>query len=95
MNNDEQRLPAILDMKAAAPLHAMLLARRGGDLQISGADVQRLGAQCLQVLLSAQATWNADGKALNITEPSAELTQSAESFGLDDPAALFGRVLCA
>ena len=65
--------------------------QRGVDLEISGAHVQRLGAQCLQILLSAQATWLADGKTLTITEPSLELTSSVQLFGLDDPAAIFGQ----
>jgi chemotaxis protein CheX len=92
---DTETLPAILDLKAAAPLHRMLLDQRGADLQISGAQVQRLGAQCLQVLLSAQTAWMVDGKVLTITEPSAELVTSLELFGLDDPAAVFGREQCA
>jgi len=85
------RLPAILDLKAAVQLHGMLVAQRGVDLEISGAHVQRLGAQCLQILLSAQATWLADGKTLTITEPSLELTSSVQLFGLDDPAVIFGQ----
>ena len=90
-----ETLPAILDLKAAAPLHRMLLAQRGADFQISGAQVQRLGAQCLQVLLSAQMAWMTDGKVLAVIEPSTELVTSVELFGLDDPTAVFGREQCA
>lgn len=91
MNTKVEQLPAILDLRAAVPLQRMLLAERGTNLRLSGARVQRLGAQCLQVLLSAQATWAADGKTLTIIEPSTEFTSSVEQFGLHDPMAVFGQ----
>ncbi|MHB1304126.1 MAG: STAS domain-containing protein [Acidiphilium sp.] len=55
-------LPAVLDLKAASPLAASLLARRGADIEIDGSAVERLGGQCLQVLLAARASWVADGQ---------------------------------
>ena len=91
----DRQLPAILDLKAAAPLHAMLAAQRGADLQIGGAQVQRLGAQCLQVLLCAQTAWLADGKSLTITEPSVELLNSIELFGVGEKAIVVGQEQCA
>uniref|UniRef100_UPI003783CF50 STAS domain-containing protein n=1 Tax=Methylocella sp. TaxID=1978226 RepID=UPI003783CF50 len=54
-------LAATLDLKAAAPLAAELCSIRGADVLIDGAHVERLGGQCLQVLMSAAATWRADG----------------------------------
>ena len=50
-------LPEVLDLKAATPLAVEFLAFRGKPLQFDGARVQRLGGQCLQVLLSAAKTW--------------------------------------
>lgn len=76
------KLPAILDMTAASPLKHALLSRRGHDIQIDGADVQRLGAQCLQVLLAARATWDADGHKLLIRNCSTELIAALELFGV-------------
>ncbi|WP_287799477.1 STAS domain-containing protein, partial [Acidiphilium sp.] len=60
---EQLMLDPILDLKAASPLAQALLARRGGDLRIDAGAVERLGGQCLQVLLSARATWEADGHA--------------------------------
>lgn len=70
-----------LDIKAAAPLAAELAAMRGGPLQIDGSAVERLGAQCLQVLLSASATWDADGLELELTGPSPAMLDAIESAG--------------
>ena len=64
-------LPAVLDLRAADPLKAQLLAVRGQETALDASAVERLGGLCLQVLLSALATWRADGQALtfiNVTE---------------------------
>jgi chemotaxis protein CheX len=60
-------LPAVLDIRAAAPLQAEILASRGQPLTLDASAVERLGGLCLQVLLSARATWAADGQALTVT----------------------------
>ena len=52
--SDALMLDPILDLKAAASLQAAILAHRGQALELDASAVQRLGAQCLQVLLSAQ-----------------------------------------
>ncbi len=78
----DMKLPAILDLTAASPLKDAFLSNRGRDIQIDGTDVQRLGAQCLQVLLAARATWDADGHKLLITSYSAELIAALELFGV-------------
>jgi chemotaxis protein CheX len=82
------RLPAILDLKAAAPLAAALLARRGEGVTIGAGEVQRLGGQCLQVLLSAAASWREDQNAMRFEAPSAEFLAALEHFGVA-PEALF------
>jgi anti-anti-sigma regulatory factor len=43
-----------LDLTAAAPLKAQLLAARGTPLSLDASAVRRIGAQCLQVLLAAR-----------------------------------------
>lgn len=58
-------LPAVLDFKAATPLAESLLALRGTALTIDASRVERIGGQCLQVLLSAQQSWSADDTALS------------------------------
>lgn len=64
------RLPANMDLGAAAPLKQALLAERGKPIVLDASDVERFGALCLQVLLAARATWAADGCAFRIAQPS-------------------------
>ncbi len=79
-------LPPILDLRAAAPLAADLLGRRGKPLTIDAAAVERLGGQCLQVLLSARNTWAADGQAFRVQNASTAFTDSLEALGAADLA---------
>lgn len=75
-------LPASLDAAAAPGLVETLLARRGAPLEINAEPVNRLGGQCLQILLSAAATWRADGVRLVVSAPSAEFSRALQLLGL-------------
>ena len=86
-------LPAVLDLRAADPLKAQLLAVRGQETALDASAVERLGGLCLQVLLSALATWRADGQSLtfiNVTEAFASqwsaLGASASDLALGEAA---------
>ncbi len=81
-NRSKIALSSELDIKAAAPLAAELAAMRGDAVEIDGSAVVRVGAQCLQVLLSASATWNADGLELELTAPSPAMLDAIDSAGL-------------
>ena len=59
-------LPENLDLKAAAPLKAALLARRGAPIEIEADQVRRFGGLCLQVLLAARKAWDRDGQPFSI-----------------------------
>lgn len=72
-----------LDIKAAAPLAAELLAIKGNDVVLNASQVERIGGQCLQVLLSAAATWNSDGAVLVIEEPSPAFVDAIQIAGLE------------
>ena len=74
-------LPPLLDITAAGPLAAQLLDLRGRDLAIDAAHVQRLGGQCLQVLLSAEHTWRADGANFAIEAASDRFLADWRLFG--------------
>jgi len=73
-----------LDMTAAAPLAKELLGHRGQPISLNAGNVRRLGGQCLQVLLSAQATWAADGQPFEIVEPSLEFAEGLAQMGATD-----------
>jgi chemotaxis protein CheX len=57
-------LPAVLDVCAAGSLHGALRGVRGRPVVLEAGSVQRLGGQCLQVLLAAAVVWRAEGVAL-------------------------------
>ena len=78
---DPLLLEPILDIKAAAPLQGALLARRGQAVEIDGSAVQRLGALCLQVLISAHRTWADDGAPFTIAPRSEALDDALRQFG--------------
>lgn len=75
-------LPEILDLKAAAPLVSEFLSHRGQPLDVDASRVERLGAQCLQVLLSAVATWRADEVPFSIRNPSSNFKDGLELLGI-------------
>jgi chemotaxis protein CheX len=83
----EFHLPAILDLKAASELMEMFLHHRGENLYIDGGAVQRLGGQCLQVLLCARQAWEADGHSLVVDNISTEGVAALELLGVE-PASL-------
>ena len=77
-------LPQILDLRAAAPLARELLALRGMPVALDASRVERLGALCLQALLSAQMMWRADGAPLTLINPSPAFLECAASLGALD-----------
>ncbi len=79
-------LPAVLDIQQAGPLRDDLLALRGQPLIIDGSAVERLGALCLQVLISAQQTWARDGFSLAIDRVSEAFADQWNAFGAPDRA---------
>ena len=74
-------LPENLDLKAAAPLKAALLERRGVAITVEADQVRRLGGLCLQVLLAARKAWDQDGQSFSITGPSEAFVETTRLFG--------------
>jgi chemotaxis protein CheX len=83
-------LSETLDLRAAAPLAAHLLALRGEDVILDASAVQRLGGQCLQILLSAKATWELDGAALHVVDPSPDFVEGLRLLGIQPEQLLEG-----
>ncbi len=83
-------LSDVLDLKAALPLAEGLLERRGSELMIDASQVERLGGQSLQILLSAISTWHADGLSIEFVNPSEPFVQGLALFGIDPEGFLNG-----
>ncbi|WP_427025364.1 STAS domain-containing protein [Aureimonas ureilytica] len=75
-------LPAVLDLTAAGALHAALLNHRGTPLALDAGEVKRLGGQCLQLLLSADRTWAADGVSIRLQGASEAFDRDLGFMGL-------------
>ncbi|HXW72753.1 MAG TPA: STAS domain-containing protein [Methylocella sp.] len=75
-------LPDILDLKAATPLTVQFLSARGVPLDVDGSRVERIGGQCLQVLLSAVKTWRADGNKFRLIKLSKEFRDGLLRLGV-------------
>ncbi|WP_372839881.1 STAS domain-containing protein [Phaeovulum sp.] len=71
-----------LDLSAAKDLHAAVLARRGGDLQLDAGQVTHLGALGLQLLLAAKQSWQRDGHRLAISPRSQAFDDALRLFGV-------------
>lgn len=76
------KLPENLDLSATVKLVELLSAKRGAALVINASEVIRVGAQCLQILLSAQRTWEADNLSFRIVEPSQPLVDCLSLVGI-------------
>ncbi len=81
------KLVPVLDLGAAAPLWANLCEVRGQPLEIDASAVDRLGGQCLQVLLAARAKWASDGVPFSISSPSPAFLEAAQLMMGDDDLA--------
>lgn len=75
-------LPEFLDIRAAQPLTSELLNARGKHLTIDASNVRKAGAQCVQVLLSARATWTADGYSMVVADPSEPFLDTLQTLGV-------------
>lgn len=75
-------LPAALTAAAATELADQLRSLRGAPLVLDADGVKKVGAQCVQVLLSAAATWRADGVAMTLRAPSPEFAEALRLMGL-------------
>jgi chemotaxis protein CheX len=80
-------LPPVLDLVTASALLEAFLERRGQKLVVDGAAVQRLGGQCLQVLLAARAAWAGDHQDFYVENCSEEFAAALELLGVE-PAKL-------
>ena len=86
------QLPEALDLLAAAPLAKSLIERRGASIAIDASSVQRVGAQCVQVLLSAASAWTADGHSLAIVNRSPGFVEGLQLLGIPQDAFIEGEV---
>jgi chemotaxis protein CheX len=77
----ELALADILDLTEARPLAEALTELRGRPVEVDASRVERLGALCLQVLISARRTWVEDGAAFSIVRASPAFVEQSARLG--------------
>jgi chemotaxis protein CheX len=83
ISSDEAlHLPEALDLRTATGLAASILTHQGNQLLLNGSKVKKVGAQCLQILVSAARMWERDGVPFALAEPSDELKNSLAVAGI-------------
>ena len=83
---DESRrvkLDPVLDLRAAVPLADQFRAMCGVEVFVDASEVERVGAQCVQVLLAAKKTWDDAGDRFELLQPSSQFRGGLETLGLD------------
>jgi chemotaxis protein CheX len=82
----ELSLAKVLDLNEATALHGKLMSMRGNDISIDASAVERVGAQCVQVLLAAAKSWEDDKKSFSIAKVSNAFTKTMQLIGINiDP----------
>ena len=79
-----------LDLTASSALCAALKERRGNTIIIDAENVEHLGSQCLQVLISAAVTWRADNAELAYSGQSSAFSEALQNFGAPMDALVTG-----
>ena len=75
-------LDETLDLNAASELAKTLGGLRGTAITIDPSQVGRVGAQCIQVLISASKTWSGDGIDFAVMPGSEPFAEGLELLGL-------------
>lgn len=76
------QLPASLSAAAAQDLLGTVIAHRGQALRLDAVHVTMIGAQCAQILMAAQRSWQAEGQAFEVVNLTEDAWNSLGILGL-------------
>lgn len=79
----ELALEKVLDLNEATNLHGKLMNLRGSDLAIDASAVERAGALCIQVLMSAARTWEEEKLSFTFSKMSDALAKTMQLIGVN------------
>ncbi|MCM2401101.1 STAS domain-containing protein [Rhizobium sp. S153] len=77
------RLSAVLDLNEASNLRENLMSLRGSGLAIDASGVERVGAQCVQILMAGASAWEADKKPFSFVKVSDAFTKTLQLIGVN------------
>lgn len=73
-----------LDIAATTALKAELLEAGEAPVRINASQVERVGTQCVQLLLSAATSWREQGRDFAITDRSDAFESALDQLGIRD-----------
>lgn len=76
-------LATVLDLNEASNLHVKLMSLRGSDLTIDASGVERVGAQCMQVIMAAKKNWDEDKLSFKFSKVSDAFTKTMQLIGIN------------
>ncbi|MDB5526106.1 MAG: chemotaxis protein CheX [Rhizobium sp.] len=76
-------LEKVLDLNEATNLHGKLLALRGSDVSVDASSVERAGALCIQVLMSAAKSWEEEKRSFTFSNMSDALGTTMQLIGVN------------
>lgn len=76
-------LEKVLDLNEATALHGKLMALKGSNVSIDASSVERVGALCVQVLMSAAKTWEEEQNSFTFSKMSDALAKTMQLIGVN------------
>ena len=77
------KLSPVLDLTEASALHGTLMSMRGRNVTIDASEVERVGVQCVQVLIAGARAWQADKKSYVVDKSSDAFANTMQLIGID------------
>ncbi|KEQ05779.1 MULTISPECIES: STAS domain-containing protein [Pseudorhizobium] len=77
------KLSPVLDLTEASALHGTLMSMRGRNVTIDASEVERVGVQCVQVLIAGARAWQADKKSYVVDKSSDAFAKTMQLIGID------------
>ncbi len=77
------KLSAVLDLNEASTLHGQLMNMRGSDIVLDASSVERVGVQCVQVLVAGARAWDQDQKSFLVENASQSFEKTMQLIGID------------
>jgi chemotaxis protein CheX len=77
------KLAPVLDLNEASALHGKLMDLRGSALSVDASAVERVGVQCVQVLMAGVKAWEEDGKSFTFATASDAFGKTLQLIGVN------------
>jgi len=88
---DPVQMAPKLDLSAASDLMATLQGRKEDDVVLDFSEVKHLGAICVQVLVAAATSFNAENRKLSMVNVSERVTDQLRVMGMSAETISRGR----